>query len=84
MVRAEVSEVRIARQPSIVHLPLVVMEQMKLFEKHAAMRGLSSTATWITLTSGGASTDAMLAGSVDLVTSGASNLLLLWEKTPAR
>lgn len=79
--RAEVSEIRITRQPSIVYLPLVVMEQMKLFEKHAANSGLASKANWITFTSGGASTDAMLAGSVDLVTSGASNLLLLWEKT---
>ncbi len=80
--RAEVSEIRITRQPSIVYLPLVVMEQLKLFEKHAAATGMpAATATWITFTSGGASTDALLAGSVDLVTSGASNLLLLWEKT---
>ena len=80
--RAEVAELRITRQPSIVYLPLIVMEQMKLFEKHAKEAGLGDAkATWITFTSGGTSTDALLAGSVDMVTSGASNLLLLWERT---
>ena len=80
--RSEVSEIRVTRQPSLVYLPLVVMEQLKLFEKQAEARGLTgSKATWLTFTSGGASTDALLSGNVDLVTSGASNLLLLWEKT---
>ena len=79
---AEVSELRITRQPSIVYLPLIVMEQQKLVEKHAAAAGLPDVkATWITFTSGGTSTEALLSGSVDLVTSGVSNLLLLWERT---
>lgn len=79
---AEVSEIRITRQPSIVYLPLVVMEQEKLIEKHAERAKLGPLkATWITFTSGGASTDALLAGSVDLVTSGCSNMLLLWDRT---
>ena len=80
--RAEVTELRITKQPSIIYLPLVVMEQNKLFEKHAKAAGLGdSTAKWITFNSGGAATDALLSGSVDLVTSGVSNLLLLWERT---
>lgn len=79
---AEVSEIRITRQPSIVYLPLVVMEQEKLIEKHAERAKLGPMkASWITFTSGGASTDALLAGSVDLVTSGCSNMLLLWDRT---
>jgi len=80
--RAEISELRITKQPSIIYLPLVVMEQNKFFEKHAKAAGLGdSTAKWITFNSGGAATDALLSGSVDLVTSGVSNLLLLWERT---
>ncbi len=80
--RAEVAEVRITRQPSIVYLPLVVMQEAKLVEKHTAAAGLGTVkATWTTLTSGGASTDALLAGNIDLVTSGCSNLLLLWDRT---
>ena len=79
---AEVGEIRITRQPSIVYLPLIIMEQEKLVEKQAEKAGLGALkANWTTLTSGGASTDALLAGSVDLVTSGCSNLLLLWDRT---
>ena len=79
---AEVSELRITKQPSIIYLPLVVMEQNKLVEKQAQAAGLPELkVSWITFNSGGASTDALLAGSVDLVTSGVSNLLLLWERT---
>ena len=79
---AEVSELRITKQPSIIYLPLVVMEQNKLVEKQAQAAALPELkVSWITFNSGGASTDALLAGSVDLVTSGVSNLLLLWERT---
>jgi NitT/TauT family transport system substrate-binding protein len=79
---AEVAEVRITKQPSIIYLPLVVMEQNRLVEKHARAAGLGEIKVqWITFNSGGASTDALLSGSVDLVTSGVSNLLLLWERT---
>ncbi len=79
---AEVSELRITKQPSIIYLPLVIMEQNKLVEKHAKLAGLGDLkVTWITFNSGGTSTDALLSGSVDLVTSGVSNLLLLWERT---
>ena len=79
---AEVAELRITKQPSIIYLPLVVMEQNKLLEKHARAGGLGELkVSWITFNSGGAATDALLSGSVDLVTSGVSNLLLLWERT---
>jgi NitT/TauT family transport system substrate-binding protein len=80
--RAETSELRITKQPSIIYLPLVVMEQNKLVEKQAKAQGLGDLKVqWVTFNSGGAATDALLSGSVDLVTSGVSNLLLLWERT---
>jgi NitT/TauT family transport system substrate-binding protein len=82
---SEVGELRITKQPSIIYLPLVVMEQNKLVEKHAKVAGLGDLKmSWVTLTSGGAATDALLSGSVDLVTSGVSNLLLLWDRTNAQ
>src|SRR6202171_2903499 len=50
--RAEVSELRITKQPSIIYLPLVVMEQNKLVEKHAKAAGLPEfKMTWITFNS---------------------------------
>jgi NitT/TauT family transport system substrate-binding protein len=80
--QAETSELRITKQPSIIYLPLVVMEQNKLVEKYAKAQGVGDLKVqWITFNSGGAATDALLSGSVDLVTSGVSNLLLLWERS---
>jgi NitT/TauT family transport system substrate-binding protein len=79
--RAEVSEIRITRQPSIIYLATVLMEEQKLVEKHAKAAGLDLKASWLTFTSGGASTDALLSGNVDLVTSGVTNLVLLWART---
>lgn len=39
--RAEVQAVSIARQPSLGHLPLMLMEDQGLLQKHAAARGLT-------------------------------------------
>ena len=39
--RAETGEVRIARQPSLGHLPLMIMEERELLQKHAAARGIT-------------------------------------------
>jgi NitT/TauT family transport system substrate-binding protein len=81
-VRAEPTEIRITKQPGLLYLPMILMENGKLIEKHAAAQGLGDVkTTWITFNSGGAATDALLAGNVDFVTSGASNLLLLWDRT---
>ena len=53
-----------------------------MVEKHAKAAGLPEfKMTWITFNSGGRRPDALLSGSVDLVTSGVSNMLLLWERT---
>ncbi len=81
-VRAEVDELRITRQPSIIYLPMVLMERQRLVETHAARMGLPELKTsWLTFTSGGASTEALISGNVDLVTSGVTNLALLWDRT---
>ena len=80
--RAETNEVRITKQPGLLYLPMILMEQGKLIEKHTAAAGLGDVkSTWITFNSGGAATDALLSGNVDFVTSGGSNMLLLWDKT---
>ena len=79
---AETTEFRISRQPGILYLQVMLMEDKKLVEKHAALMGLNDVKmTWLTITSGGVSTDNLLAGSLDVVTSGLSNMLLVWGKT---
>ena len=80
--RAEVGEIRITRQPGIIYLAVVVMEQQKLVEKAGAALGIPGLrATYSLFGGGGAATDALLSGNVDVVTTGVSNMLLLWDRT---
>ncbi len=76
------TEFSITRQPSILYFPTHIMEKLKLVEKHAALLGLGPiTVKWTTFSNGGAQTDAMLAGSIDIATAGLGNMLLLWDRT---
>ena len=80
--QAEAGELRIAKQPGLLYLPTLVMEENKLIEKHARQLGAGELkVSWLAFTGGGASTDALLSGNVDMVVSGPTNLLLLWAKT---
>lgn len=80
--RAEVKEVRFARQYGLSYLPLIVMEQQKLVEKHAKAAGLGEVkASYATLGSGAAMNDALLAGSIDYASGGVAPMLTLWGKT---
>ena len=76
------SEIVLSRQPGIFYMPSHIMEKQKLIEKHAAALGVPGVSTkWITLSGGGAQTDALLAGGVDILNTGTGNLLLLWDRT---
>jgi NitT/TauT family transport system substrate-binding protein len=79
---AEVSEVRVSRQPGLVYLPIMIIEQEHLLEKAAKKRGIDNLkVTFSVFNSGGAAVDALLSGNADLVTSGATNLLTAWSAT---
>ena len=76
------SEISITRQPGILYLPSHVMEKQQLIEKEAAKLGVPNLkVNWASLSGGGAQTDALLAGNVDIVNTGVGNLLLLWDRT---
>src|SRR5260221_2765234 len=76
------SEISLSRQPGIFYMPSHIMETNKLIEKHAAALGVPGVTTkWINLSGGGAQTDALLAGGVDILNTGTGNLLLLWDRT---
>jgi NitT/TauT family transport system substrate-binding protein len=80
--RAEVSEIKITKQPGLLFAPMTLMEHHKLVEKHAKDAGVPDLkASWLNIMSGGTNNDALLSGSVDIVTSGVTNMLLLWGKT---
>ena len=79
---AESNEFRVARQPGLVYLQAIIMEDKKLIEKHAAALGLKDLkVNWSIITSGGVMTEAILSDSIDMATTGVSNMLLAWGKT---
>jgi NitT/TauT family transport system substrate-binding protein len=79
---AESNEIRIARQPGLVYLQAIIMEEKKLVEKHAAALGLKDAkASYAVVTSGGVMTEAILSDTVDIAITGVSNMLLAWGKT---
>jgi NitT/TauT family transport system substrate-binding protein len=76
------TEISITRQPGILYMPSHIIEKQKLVEKHAARLGVPNVTTkWLIFSGGGAQTDALLAGGVDVVNTGTGNLLLLWDRT---
>ncbi len=79
---AEVAEVRIVRQPSILSLALFVMDHEKLVEKAARAKGLPDLkVSWSRLAGGAAVNDAMLSGAVDFAAGGVGPLIVLWDRS---
>lgn len=81
-VRAESMELRVAEQFGIAYLPLMVMKEQKLIEKHAAQNGLQSVkVNWLQFGSGSAINDALISGNLDFAAAGIPPFLTLWNKT---
>ena len=79
---AETGSVRIARQPSLGHLPLMLMEEQGLLQKAAAARGVAGLQVqYVTLAGGAAMNDALLSGQIQFAAGGVPPLVLLWSKT---
>lgn len=75
-------EIRIARIQGVNFLPTYLMQRRNLVEAQAERLGVpGARVEWIDFPGGGNATDAMLAGSVDVVNAGPGNLLLLWDRT---
>ena len=63
-------------------LPLQMMREFALIEKHAANEGLADvTVEWIDLGGPAVMNDALLAGSVDFIAAGPPAFLTLWDRT---
>lgn len=79
---AEVGEFRIAVQYGIGYLPLAIMKQNNLVEKHLKAAGLSDTKViWSRLASGQPMNDALLSGSLHVASGGVAPFLILWGRT---
>jgi NitT/TauT family transport system substrate-binding protein len=82
---AEVSEVRLAQQFGIGYLPLHVVENQKLIQKHAEKAGIKNIkVSWATFGAGNAMNEAILSGNLDFASGGVGPLLTIWSKTKGR
>lgn len=80
--QAEVSEIKAAQQYGLSSLPLMIMEDGKLVEKHAKALGLPDlTVKWIKLGNPGAITEGLVSGGLDFGSGGVPSLLTLWSRT---
>src|SRR3954451_22855933 len=78
---AAAETVRIARQPGISYLPLIVMQDGKLLEQEAKARGVDVATEWVTFTGGPPINDALISGNVDIASGGVGPMLTVWGRT---
>lgn len=73
--------IRIAEQYGLGYLPLHVLRQNQLIEKHGKALGLDIAVEWVQLSGGAAMNDALLSGSLDLGSAGVGPLRTIWDRT---
>src|SRR6476659_9558860 len=78
---AEANVVRVAKQFGVAYMQYMVMQELKLIEKHAKASGLDITTEWATFRSSDVMNDALISGSVDFVSLGIPGVITIWSKT---
>src|SRR5262245_14932451 len=78
---AEAGVVRVAKQFGVAYMQYMVMQELKLIEKHAKAAGLDVTTEWATFRSSDVMNDALISGSVDFVSLGIPGIITIWSKT---
>src|ERR1044071_1495167 len=78
---AEANVVRVAKQFGVAYMQYMVMQELKLIEKHAKTAGLDITTEWATFRSSDVMNDALISGSVDFVSLGIPGIITIWSKT---
>src|SRR5437870_5732549 len=79
--RAEMSEINVAQQYGISYLPLMLMEEKKLIEKHAKAAGVDVKVGWAKFAGGNVMNDALLSGSLQFASGGVGPFVTLWART---
>ena len=79
--RAEVGELRVAKQYGLGYLQMMLMEDQKLIEKHAKANGVTVMVGWATFAGGNVMNDALLSGSLQFVSGGVAPFVTLWART---
>lgn len=79
---AETDTIKAAKQYGLSYLPLMIMEDQKLVEKHGTALGIKDLKVqWVTLGGPSAMNDALLSGGLDFASGGVPSLATLWAKT---
>jgi NitT/TauT family transport system substrate-binding protein len=80
--RAELTEIKVAQQYGIGYLPLMLMEEKKLIEKHARADGIPDLKVgWAKFAGGNVMNDALLSNSLQFASGGVGPLVTLWSRT---
>lgn len=80
--RAEVSEVRLARQYGISHLAMALMDELQLVQHQAEKAGMKDLkVTWSRFSDGPGMNEALLSGNLDIANGGLTALIVLWDKS---
>lgn len=80
----EAAEIRIAQQFGILYLPLIVLREQNLLREEVVRRGLPEPRiSWVQLSGGAATNEALLSGGVDIVSAGIPPVVLIWARTRA-
>jgi NitT/TauT family transport system substrate-binding protein len=79
--RAEMAEIKVAKQYGISYLPLMLMEDGGLIQKHARAAGVDVKVSWSTFAGGNVMNDALLSGSLQFASGGVGPLITLWART---
>jgi NitT/TauT family transport system substrate-binding protein len=78
----ELREIRIAKQFGISYLPLAVMEDQQLIEKHARAAGLGDVRVgWLRFAGGAPINDALIGGNLEFAGGGVGPMVTLWART---
>ena len=79
---SEAAELRVAKQYGLGYLQMMVMEDLKLVEKHTKAAGLGDVkVSWSTFRSSDVMNDALLSGNLDFASLGTNGLATIWAKT---
>jgi NitT/TauT family transport system substrate-binding protein len=80
--RAEVGELRLARQYGISHLAMALMDQLQLVQQQAEKAGLKELkVSWSRFSDGPGMNEALLSGNLDIANGGLTALIVLWDKS---
>ena len=75
------AEINVAQQYGISYLPLMLMEEQKLIEKHAKAAGVDVKVGWAKFAGGNVMNDALLSNSLQFASGGVGPLVTLWART---